>query len=138
MAKSAVFVMARLGNSRLAEIEQLAGQSGSNNESSELQFQDEDDDVTMFGEAPDLAAMLEVVDDDSESSADLGAAASLLVDDVRDNSGASVIGSGSEASHESDLALSDESSELPLGSDDANVLDDSDLLLAGRGRYRGN
>ena len=112
---------------KTSEVEQLAGQS------SELQFQDEDDDVTMLGEAPDLAAMLEVVDDDSESSADLGAAASLLVNDVRDNSGASVIGNGSQASQESDLELSDGSSELPSGSDDANVLDDSELLLQEEG-----
>ena len=114
---------------KVSEIEQMAGQS-SDDESSELRFQDEDDDVTMLGEAPDLAAMLEVVDDDSESSADLGAAASLLVDDVRDNSGASVIANDSAASHESDLVLADESS---ASVDDANVLDDSELLLQEEG-----
>ena len=53
---------------KTSEIEQLTGQSSSDDESSELHFQDDDDDVTMLGEAPDLAAMLEVVDDDSESS----------------------------------------------------------------------
>ena len=114
---------------KVSEIEQMAGQS-SDDESSELRFQDEDDDVTMLGEAPDLAAMLEVVDDDSESSADLGAAASLLVDDVRDKSGASVIANDSAASHESDLVLADESS---ASVDDANVLDDSELLLQEEG-----
>ena len=123
---------------KVSEIEQLASQS-SDSESSELRLQDdEDDDVTMLGEAPDLAAMLEVVDDDSESSADLGAAASLLVDDVRDKSGASVIDNDSVASHESDLVLADESS---ASVDDANVLDDSELLLqeeGGTGEINGN
>lgn len=77
---------------KASEIEQMASQSSSDAKSSEIRFQDEgDDDITMLGEAPDLAAMLEVVDDDSDSSADLGAAASLLVNDVRDSSGASVI-----------------------------------------------
>ncbi|MFP6601621.1 MAG: helix-turn-helix domain-containing protein [Pirellulaceae bacterium] len=111
---------------KASEIEQMAGQSSSDDGSSEVRFQDEgDDDITMLGEAPDLAAMLEVVDDDSDSSADLGAAASLLVNDVRDSSGASVIGNGSTSPHESDLELSD--------SNDDNVLDDSELLLQEEG-----
>jgi hypothetical protein len=108
------------------EIEQMAGQASSGDGSSAVRFQDKgDDDITMLGEAPDLAAMLEVVDDDSDSSADLGAAASLLVNDVRDSSGASVIRNGSTSPHESDLELSD--------SNDDNVLDDSELLLKEEG-----
>ena len=94
---------------------------------------DGDDDVTMLGEAPDLSAMLDIEDDDSESSLDLGAAESLLVNDKRDGSAASVIGDekSGAGSPESDLQLSD-GSESSLDNGD-NVLDDSDLQLQENG-----
>ena len=91
---------------KTSEVQKLIDQSSTSGDSSDMGFKDEgDDEVTMLGESPDLAAMLDSIDDDddSESSAELGAAANLLVNDS--SSSASVIGDSESDPQESDLQI---------------------------------